>query len=260
MIIGSISSCVADEDCVGRKSGHHSGARAAEPARRRWSMANVVVLSIRAGSYFDFNRVGSEIWAMLAEPRRVAGILDALAQNYDVDSAYDDARRRPFPRRTCRCRAWSACCRRRRRPDDGGGVAPPLFGGGRRRRLRRAARGAVYAAARGYLPGPAGRRGASGAFAGEEIGWVSWAVDTAGSKPPDAGALPAARARRAGHAAPARHREPALSRRRARSPTALSRMPGSRSATIRSSAGAEARRIYAACRVRRRRRMIRRHR
>ena len=46
---------------------------------------NVVVLSIRAGSYFDFNRAGSEIWNMLAEPHRVTRILGALAQNYDVD-------------------------------------------------------------------------------------------------------------------------------------------------------------------------------
>ena len=47
---------------------------------------NVVVLSIRAGYYFDFNRVGSEIWNMLAEPHRVTRILGALAQNYDVDN------------------------------------------------------------------------------------------------------------------------------------------------------------------------------
>lgn len=46
---------------------------------------NVVVLSIRAGSYFDFNRVGSEIWTLLGEPQRVTRILDVLGQNYDVD-------------------------------------------------------------------------------------------------------------------------------------------------------------------------------
>ena len=31
----------------------------------------VVLLSLRAGSYFGFNRVASDIWTMLAEPRRV---------------------------------------------------------------------------------------------------------------------------------------------------------------------------------------------
>lgn len=46
----------------------------------------VVVLSIRAGSYFGFNRVGTEIWNMLAEPRRVDQIFDALSQLHDVDA------------------------------------------------------------------------------------------------------------------------------------------------------------------------------
>jgi Coenzyme PQQ synthesis protein D (PqqD) len=46
----------------------------------------VVVLSIRAGSYFGFNRVGTEIWNMLSEPRRVDQIFDALSQLHDVDA------------------------------------------------------------------------------------------------------------------------------------------------------------------------------
>jgi hypothetical protein len=45
----------------------------------------VVLLSVRAGNYFGFNRIGTEIWNMLAEPRRVAEILDSLAQAHDVD-------------------------------------------------------------------------------------------------------------------------------------------------------------------------------
>jgi Coenzyme PQQ synthesis protein D (PqqD) len=45
----------------------------------------VVLLSMRAGSYFGLNRVGSEIWNMLAEPRPVGHILDALSQLHDVD-------------------------------------------------------------------------------------------------------------------------------------------------------------------------------
>jgi len=45
----------------------------------------VVVLSVRAGAYFGFNRIGSEIWNMLAEPRRVGQILDTLAQSHEVD-------------------------------------------------------------------------------------------------------------------------------------------------------------------------------
>jgi hypothetical protein len=48
---------------------------------------DVVVLSVRAGSYFGFNRVATEIWNMLAAPCRVGQIFDALAQHHDVDAA-----------------------------------------------------------------------------------------------------------------------------------------------------------------------------
>jgi hypothetical protein len=47
----------------------------------------VVLLSIRAGSYYGFNRVGTEIWNMLAEPRPVRLILDELSQLHEVDRA-----------------------------------------------------------------------------------------------------------------------------------------------------------------------------
>jgi hypothetical protein len=45
----------------------------------------VVVLSVRAGSYFGFNRVASEIWTMLAEPCRVGELFSTLADRHDVD-------------------------------------------------------------------------------------------------------------------------------------------------------------------------------
>ena len=48
---------------------------------------DVVLLSLRAGSYFGFNRVGTEIWNMLAEPHRVDQICEALAPLYAVDAA-----------------------------------------------------------------------------------------------------------------------------------------------------------------------------
>jgi hypothetical protein len=47
----------------------------------------VVVLSVRAGSYFSFNAVAGDIWTLLAEPRSVGEILDALALSHDVDAA-----------------------------------------------------------------------------------------------------------------------------------------------------------------------------
>ena len=43
-------------------------------------------MSLAAGSYFDFNRVATEIWGMLAEPCRVGEILDRLSDRHDVDA------------------------------------------------------------------------------------------------------------------------------------------------------------------------------
>lgn len=45
----------------------------------------VVVLSIRAGAYFGFNCVATEIWSMLAAPCRVGEIFKQLAEQHDVD-------------------------------------------------------------------------------------------------------------------------------------------------------------------------------
>ena len=45
----------------------------------------MVVMNVRSGTCFDFNRVGTEIWNLLAGPRQVEQILTALAQSYVVD-------------------------------------------------------------------------------------------------------------------------------------------------------------------------------
>jgi hypothetical protein len=45
-----------------------------------------VILSLDAGSYFDFNKVATEIWSMLGEPCSVAEILQKLSQRHDVDA------------------------------------------------------------------------------------------------------------------------------------------------------------------------------
>ena len=45
-----------------------------------------VVLSLDAGSYFDFSRVATEIWGMLAEPRRVSEVFRGLSKLHDVDA------------------------------------------------------------------------------------------------------------------------------------------------------------------------------
>ena len=46
-----------------------------------------VVLSLTAGSYFDFNQIATEIWGMLTEPRRVDEIFRRLSDQHDVDPA-----------------------------------------------------------------------------------------------------------------------------------------------------------------------------
>lgn len=46
----------------------------------------VVVLSLRAGSYFGLNRVATEIWNMLTEPCRVGLIFDSLTKRHEVDA------------------------------------------------------------------------------------------------------------------------------------------------------------------------------
>ncbi len=47
----------------------------------------VVVLNVHTDAYVSLNTVGSEIWHLLSEPRRVGDIFDALSQNHDVDLA-----------------------------------------------------------------------------------------------------------------------------------------------------------------------------
>ena len=46
----------------------------------------VVVLSVRAGSYFGFNEVASEIWTMLTEPCSVSQIYASLSERHNVDA------------------------------------------------------------------------------------------------------------------------------------------------------------------------------
>jgi hypothetical protein len=45
----------------------------------------VVMLSARAGAYFGLNGVGTEIWNMLREPRRLSDLCRELSQRYEAD-------------------------------------------------------------------------------------------------------------------------------------------------------------------------------
>jgi hypothetical protein len=44
----------------------------------------VVVLGLPHDSYFDFNRIGSQVWAMLAAPSRIGDIFDTLFQTHNA--------------------------------------------------------------------------------------------------------------------------------------------------------------------------------
>lgn len=46
----------------------------------------IVVLSLQAASYFDLNKVASEIWGMLSRPCSIDHILQELSQHHDVDA------------------------------------------------------------------------------------------------------------------------------------------------------------------------------
>ena len=47
----------------------------------------IVMLSPRAEAYFGLGEVGSEIWNLISEPRRVADICAKLCDDYDIDAA-----------------------------------------------------------------------------------------------------------------------------------------------------------------------------
>jgi hypothetical protein len=46
----------------------------------------VVMLSERAGAYFGLDAIGSEIWKLIAQPRRVSDLCRSLSPRYDIDA------------------------------------------------------------------------------------------------------------------------------------------------------------------------------
>ncbi len=46
----------------------------------------IFMLSQRAGAYFGLNPVGSEIWNLLSQPRRLGDLCATLSHIYDVDA------------------------------------------------------------------------------------------------------------------------------------------------------------------------------
>lgn len=45
----------------------------------------VVILSLKDGTYYGLNRVAAHVWELIQEPRRVGEIRDALLREYEVE-------------------------------------------------------------------------------------------------------------------------------------------------------------------------------
>ncbi|MDB4906944.1 MAG: hypothetical protein JWO05_1728 [Gemmatimonadetes bacterium] len=50
-----------------------------------------VILGLDDGLYYGLDGVGSRVWSLLAEPRSVAALRDAIVDEYDVDAATCEA-------------------------------------------------------------------------------------------------------------------------------------------------------------------------
>ena len=45
------------------------------------------ILNLKSGVYYGLDEVGAMVWNLIASPRRIGEICDALIQSYDVDAA-----------------------------------------------------------------------------------------------------------------------------------------------------------------------------
>jgi len=44
------------------------------------------ILNLKAGVYYGLNEVGTRIWKLIQEPRRVGELRDAILEDYEVES------------------------------------------------------------------------------------------------------------------------------------------------------------------------------
>jgi hypothetical protein len=51
------------------------------------SDGEVVALNIDTGACYGLNKIGSRIWMLIAEPKRVGDVCTTLTSQYDVDPA-----------------------------------------------------------------------------------------------------------------------------------------------------------------------------
>lgn len=44
----------------------------------------LVMMSVQAGSYFSIGGIGTQLWELLAEPKSLDALIDAIVADYDV--------------------------------------------------------------------------------------------------------------------------------------------------------------------------------
>ncbi|MBZ5570091.1 MAG: PqqD family protein [Acidobacteriia bacterium] len=49
--------------------------------------ADTVILHLDSGLYYGLNEVGTTLWRLLQQPRRIDDLCDAIVAEYDVDCA-----------------------------------------------------------------------------------------------------------------------------------------------------------------------------
>jgi Coenzyme PQQ synthesis protein D (PqqD) len=45
-----------------------------------------VILSLKSGTYYGLNPVGSSVWMLIQEPKTIAEICEAILEEYEVDA------------------------------------------------------------------------------------------------------------------------------------------------------------------------------
>jgi len=55
------------------------------------SSAETVILQLSSGTYYQLDRVGARVWALIRTPTSVQAVLDRLLEEYDVSAAKCEA-------------------------------------------------------------------------------------------------------------------------------------------------------------------------
>ncbi|MGH7770354.1 MAG: PqqD family peptide modification chaperone [Candidatus Binatia bacterium] len=54
-------------------------------------VGEAVILNLKSGVYFGLDPVGGRVWSLIQEPKTVGAVVEALLQEYDVESSRCEA-------------------------------------------------------------------------------------------------------------------------------------------------------------------------